>query len=208
VRAKKLFDGGVFGLMQITINAHATLEDIYEWLTPFTEKMSLYFALEVYFPKFRLHPVVRWSEFVQKAQKLKANALWIDLVPIPAMRGKIDLKYKNRERFSINLPEYRKTGLREAWFGTVATKSQQLKVWRAIIRAIRKHTTRGMWIWNDIHETKAFSNRHGFSARVAAQHAQGLELLPFAGGNRLFIEEPGSADGHQLMKPRTRNHDP
>jgi hypothetical protein len=50
-----------------------------------------------------------------------------------------------------------------------------------------------MWIWNDIHSTKAFSDRSGFSARVAAQHAQGLELLPFAGGNRMFIEEPDSA---------------
>jgi hypothetical protein len=179
--------------MQITINAHATLEDIYEWLSPFAENMPLYFALEVYFPKFRLHPLGRWDQFIQKAEKLKANELWIDLVPIPAMRGKVDLKYKNRECFSINLPEYRKTGLREAWFGTVATKEKQLKVWRAIIRAVRKHTTRGMWIWNDIHSTKAFSDRSGFSARVAAQHAQGLELLPFAGGNRMFIEEPDSA---------------
>jgi hypothetical protein len=181
--------------MQITINAHAKLEDIYEWLTPFTEKMPLYFALEVYFPKFRLHPLARWSDFVQKTQKLKANELWIDLVPIPAMRGTIDLKYNNRERFSINLPELRKTGLREANFGTVATKEKHLKVWRAIIRAIRKQTTRGMWIWNDIHHKKAFSKRHGFSARVAEQHAQGLELLPFAGGNRLFIAEPDSASG-------------
>jgi len=179
--------------MQITINAHVTLEDIYEWLAPFADKMSLYFALEVYFPKFRLHPLAHWNQFVQRAQKLKANELWIDLVPIPAMRGQIDLKYKNRERFSIDLPEYRKSGLREVNFGTVATKEKQLKVWRAIIRAVCKNTSRGMWIWNDIHNTKAFSNRHGYSPRVAAQHAQGLELLPFAGGNRLFIAEPDSA---------------
>lgn len=181
--------------MQITIKAHATLEDIYEWLLPIVAKTQLHFALEVYFPKFQLHPFKRWSDFIQKAQKLKANELWIDLVPIPAMRGKIDLKYKNRERFSINLPDYRKSGLREAWFGTVATKQKQLKVWRSIIRTVRKNTIRGMWIWNEIAETKTFSNGHGYSARVAAQHAQGLSLLPFAGGTWLFIEEPefGSA---------------
>ncbi len=157
--------------------------------------MPLYFALEVYFPKFRLQPFARWSQFVETAEKLKANELWIDLVPIPAMRGEEDTRYKNRERFSIHLPEYRKTGLREAWFGTVATKPKQLKVWRAIIRAVRQHTVRGMWIWNDIHKTKAFSNRHGYSPRVAVRHAHGLELLPFAGGHRLFIAEPDSVQG-------------
>ena len=83
--------------------------------------------------------------------------------------------------------------MREASFGTVATKDKHLKVWRAIVRAVRKNTTRGLWIWNDIHQTKAFSDRHGYSASVAAKHAQGLELLPFAGGNRLFIKEPVSA---------------
>jgi hypothetical protein len=179
--------------MQITINAHATPEDIYEWVAPFAEKMPLYFALEVYFPRFLLQPFAHWSQFLPRAEKLKANELWMDLVPIPAMRGKIDLRYQNRERFSISLPQHGKTGLREAWFATMATKLQQLKVWRAIIRAVRKNTTRGMWIWNDIHQTKAFSKRHGFSARVAARHAHGLELLPFGGSTRLFIEEPVSA---------------
>ena len=181
---------GVRHSMQITINALATLDDIYEWIVPFEEKMPLFFALEVYSPKFRLVALKRWRQFVQNAKALKANELWIDIVPIPGMRGKVDLKYKNRERFSINLPNLTKGGLREASFGTVATKQKQLKVWRAIIRAIRKHTTGGMWTWNDMHNTKAFSKHHRYSARVAAQHAQGLNLLPFAGGVELFIAEP------------------
>lgn len=179
--------------MQITINAHATLEDIFEWLTPFAETMPLYFAMEVYFPKFRLHPLKRWSEFISKVEKLKARELWIDLVPIPAMRDRVELKYNNKERFFIHLPEYKQNYLREAWFGTVATKAKQLTIWRAIIRAVRKHTTRGMWIRNDIIHTKAFSKRHGYSSRVGTLHDQGLELLPFAGDNRLCIAEPDSA---------------
>jgi hypothetical protein len=176
--------------MQITINAHATLEDIYEWLTPFVDKASLHVALEVYFPKFRLHPFTRWSQFLHKAQRLQANQLWLDLVPIPPMRSKVDPQYQNRERFSIYLPVYRNNGLQEAWFTTVATKPQQLKVWRAIIRAVRKQTTRGLWIWNDLHQTKTFSKQHGYSPRVAVLHTQGLELLPLGGSNRLFMTEP------------------
>src|SRR6187549_1165120 len=115
---------GVRHSMQITINALATLDDIYEWIVPFEEKMPLFFALEVYFPKFRLVALKRWRQFVQNAEALKANELWIDIVPIPAMRGKVDLKYKNRERFSINLPNLIKSGLREASFGTLATKQK------------------------------------------------------------------------------------
>src|SRR5262249_37290507 len=149
-----------------------------------------YFALEVYFPKFRLVPLKRWDQFVRKAQELGANELWIDLVPIPAMRGKINLTYKNQQRFSIHLPKNTPHGLRESWFGTVATKEQQRRVWRAIIRAVRKYTTGGMWIWSAERQVKGFSNRHRYSPAIAEQHARGLILLPFAGGNQLLIREP------------------
>lgn len=176
--------------MQITIDAFATLEDIGEWLTPFTKKLPLYFALEIYFPKFRLAPLARWEHFVQTSEQLKANELWIDLVKIPSMRGKIDPKYENRERFFINLPERTRSGLREGSFGTVATKEKHLKVWRSIIRAVRRNTTGGMWIWNDMMKTKYFSDRHRYSAKIAELHANGLRLRPFAGGNEVFINEP------------------
>lgn len=176
--------------MQITIAAFATIDDIRDWITPFAEKTPLYFALVVYFP-YRVIPLTHWDHFVKKTSALRANELWIDLVPIPASRrGKIDPKYKNRERFIVNLPEFRKIGLCEANFGTVATKEKHLKVWRAIIRAVRKRTIGGMWIWNNIHRTKGFSNRQRYSPNVAALHAKGLNLMPFAGGNDVFIDEP------------------
>jgi len=110
------------------------------------------------------------------------------------MRGKLDPNYKNRERFIINLPEMTKSGLREGSFGTVATKEKHLKVWRSIIRAIRKNSTGGMWIWNDVMKTKGFWDRSRYSPRVAELHGKGLRLRPFAGDNEVFIHEP-NADG-------------
>jgi hypothetical protein len=190
----RLYGENLDSFMQITINAFATLEEIAEWLTPFTKKTPLYFVLEVYFPKKRFIPISRWEQFVDKARTLKANELWIDLVPIPTSRGKLDPKYKNRERFSINLPEMTKSGFREGWFGTVATKEKHLKVWRSIIRAIRKNTTGGMWIWNDVMKTKGFWDRSRYSPKIAELHAKGLRLRPFAGGNEVFISEP-NVDG-------------
>jgi hypothetical protein len=176
--------------MQITINAFATLEEIADWFAPFAEKQALHFALEVYFAKRQMVPLARWDQFVDKARAVNANELWIDLVPISVLRGKIDPKYKNRERFSISLPELTKSGLREGWFGTVATKEKHLKVWRSLIRVIRKNTTGGMWIWNDMMKTKGFWNRSRYSPKIAELHAQGLRLRPFAGGNEVFIQEP------------------
>ncbi len=176
--------------MQITIKAFATLEEIAEWLTPFAEKMPLYFVLEVYFPKEKFIPLLRWEQFVEKANETGANELWFDIVPIPTNRGNLDPKYKNRERFFIQLPTLTKSGLREGCFGTVAVKERHLKVWRSIIRAIRKNTTGGMWIWNDLTKTKGRSDRSRFSPKIAKLHAKGLMLRPFAGDNDIFIHEP------------------
>jgi hypothetical protein len=112
--------------MQITINSFATLEEIADWLAPFAAKMSLYLVLYIYFPKPRFVPI-KFDQLVGKARSLRANELWIDLVAIPTKRGKLDTKYKNRERFIINLPQITKSGLREGSLGTVATKEKHLK---------------------------------------------------------------------------------
>jgi hypothetical protein len=179
--------------MQITINAFATLEEIADWVTPFAAKMQLYLVLYIYFPKPRFIPV-KLDELVGKARMLKANEVWIDLVPITTLREKLDPGYKNRERFIIQLPAMTRSGLREGNFGTLATKEKHLKVWRSIIRVIRKNTTGGMWVWNDVMKTKGFWNRSQYSPKVAELHAKGLRLRPFAGDNELFIQEP-NADG-------------
>ncbi len=195
--------------MQITINAFATLDDIAEWLTPFAEKSPLHFVLVVHFPKRfvplarwhfvlvvhfpkRFVPLARWEQFVAKARATKATELWLDLVPIPTARGKLDPKYNNRERFIVHLPEITESGLREGNFGTVATKEKHLITWRSIVRAVRKNTTGGMWIWNGLHKTKGFSDRSRYSPRIAELHAQGLRLRPFVGDNDVFVREPTS----------------
>lgn len=184
--------------MQITINAFATLQEIEDWLTPFAAKIPLYLVLYTYFPKDRFVPIML-EQFVEKTRTLRANELWIDLVPITTMRGKLDPKYKNQERFIIDLPAMTKSGLREGNFGTVATKEKQLKVWRSIIRAIRKHSTGGMWSWNDVIKTKYFCDRSRYSPKIAESHAQGLRLRPFAGDNEVFIQEP-NIDGELTIE--------
>jgi hypothetical protein len=180
--------------MQITITAFATLEEIGAWLAPFAAKMPLYLVLEIYFPKARFVPI-KFNQFVAKSRTLMANELWIDLVPILTKRGKLDPKYKNQQRFFIYLPQMTKSGLREGNFGTVATKEKHLKVWRSIIRAIRRSTTGGMWIWNDIMKTSWFSDRSRYSCKIAEMHAEGLRLRPFDGGNEIFIRQP-DAEGN------------
>lgn len=175
--------------MQITINAFASLEEIAAWIAPFAEKMPLHFVFVLYFPK-RYVPLARWEQFVEQARATGAREVWFDLVPILTDGKELDPKYKNQERFFIHLPEMTKSGLREAWFGTLATREKHLKVWRSIIRAIRKNTTGGMWIWNDVMKTKGFWDRSRYSPEIAELHANGVRLCPFAGGNEVFIREP------------------
>lgn len=176
--------------MQISISAFATLEDIAAWLAPFAEKIPLHFALEVYFPENKVIPLAHWNQFVEISRRLSANELWIDLAPIPSARGDIDSSRRRSHRFFVNLPEWTKKGLREGDFWTLATKESHLKIWRSLIRVVRKNTTGGVWVQNAVTKRSGCWNRSRYSADVAERHANGLRLFPFAGGNEMFINKP------------------
>ena len=44
-------------------------------------------------------------------------------------------------------------------------------------------------------KARGFYKNIRYSPGVAELHRQGLQLLPFAGGNRLFIDEPAEPSG-------------
>jgi len=177
--------------LQITVSVLATREEIRDWLTYQAGRFDLYFALVRYWPGFEVLPLATWSEFDQHKDAEHWREVWIDLRPVRhPCKGQLDCCSKNPDRLELQLPDRRPEGLREGRLGTLSEDAAHLRVWRAVIRYFHKQSIAGVWVVNASSGARGFSNKIRYSPGVAELHRQGLQLLPFAGDNRLCIEEP------------------
>jgi hypothetical protein len=176
--------------MQTTVSVFATRDEIQTWLACQAERFDLHFALVRHWPEFSVIPLMDWQHFKEQEQAVQAREVWIDLRPVRHQcKGQLDCCDKNHDRLALQLPQLGPEGLREGSLGTLAADEVHLRVWRSIIRYFRGHTTAGVWVVNPASNARVFYNRIRYSPGIAALHRNGLQLLPFAGRSRGFIEE-------------------
>jgi hypothetical protein len=182
--------------LQITVSVLATRDEIRDWLAYQAGRFDLHFALVRYWPQFAVVPLAEWGEFDQHKDAEAWREVWIDLRPVrDQCEGQKDCCSQNQDRLALQLPEIRPEGLREGNLGTLSEDEAHLRVWRAIIRYFRTQTATGVWVFNPSSGARGFYKNIRYSAGVAEQHRQGLQLLPFAGDNRVFIAEPNAEPG-------------
>jgi len=176
--------------LQITVSVLATRDEIRDWLAYQAGRFDLHFALVQYWPEFKVVPLAAWSEFDQHKDAEQWREVWIDLRPVRhRCKGQLDCCSQNPDRLALQLPDRRPEGLREGRLGTLSEDEAHLRVWRAVIRYFRKQTTAGVWVVNESSGARGLYKNIRYSPGIAELHREGLSLLPFAGGNRLFIEE-------------------
>jgi hypothetical protein len=174
----------------------ATRDEIRDWLAYQAGRFDLHFALVRYRPEFEVVPLAAWGEFDQHKDAEHWREVWIDLRAVRhRCKGQMNCCSQNKDRLALQLPEMRPEGLREGDLGTLSEDEAHLRVWRAVIRYFRKQTTAGMWVLNPATRARGFYKNIRYSSGIAELHRQGLQLLPFAGGNRVFIEEPDTEPG-------------
>ncbi len=177
--------------MQITVSVLATRDEIRDWIAYQAGRFDLHFALVRYWPEFEVVPLAAWSEFDKQKDAEQWREVWIDLRLVRhKCKGQLDCCSQNRDRLALQLPDRRPEGLREGRLGTLSEDEAHLRVWRAVIRYFRKQTSAGVRVVNESSEARGLYKNIRYSPGIAELHRQGLQLLPFAGGNRLFIEEP------------------
>lgn len=182
--------------MQITVSVLATRDEIRDWLAYQARRFDLHFALVQYWPEFAVVPLAGWEEFDQHKGAESWREVWIDMQPVRQhCKGQMDCCSQNQDRLALQLPEMRPEGLRQGNLGTLSEDETHLRVWRAVIRYFRKQTTAGVWVLNPSSRARGFYKNIRYSAGVAELHRQGLQLLPFAGGNRVYIAEPEAEPG-------------
>jgi hypothetical protein len=186
--------------MQITMSFFATHGEVIDWMTHLTDRFNLHFALVKYWPKWQALAMKSWSDIA--TQDVKPNEVWIGLDAL-ATEGSTQMESVRQKpnRLSIHLPEIRPEGLREGMMGTLSEQPTHQKIWKAIMRHFKKNMKSGMWVCNPTNvnwtkspvaclRTKKFYKNHWYSPMIADLNRQGLSLLPFAGRNIMFVDEP------------------
>ncbi len=180
--------------MQISVSLLATRDEIGAWLAYQAVRFDLYFALVHYQPEFELVPLTEWTEHDRHKDHEGWREIWVGLGSFNTRyRSHLDCVDKHPNRLVVQLPEQRPLGLREGSLATLSQDEEHLRVWRSIIRYFRKQTTAGAWVVNPAFGTKGYYKNIRYSPGIAALHRAGLHLLPFAGGNQVFIDEPDVA---------------
>lgn len=177
--------------MQITVTLFITKNEIFDWMSIQAKKHDLYFAIVKYWPNFEVIPLQNWEQFKEQDQIHNPREIWIDIKPVKYdCHDQKDCCEKNPNRLSFQLPEMKENGLCEGILGTVTEDQIRLKKWKSVLRFFRNKTKPGMWVFNPHNKAKGFYKQLRYSAEIEELHQKGLQLLPIAGWNIVYINEP------------------
>ncbi|WP_027360580.1 hypothetical protein [Desulforegula conservatrix] len=177
--------------MQITVTLFITKNEIFNLLKKQTDKHDLYFAIVKYWPNFEVIHLHSWEQFLEQDQIHNPRELWIDIKPIEVnCNGQRDCCDKNTNRLSFQFPHMKENGLCEGMLGTMCEDEVILKKWKSVLRFFQSKTTAGMWMQNPHNNAKGFYKHLRYSPEIKKLHENGLNLLPIAGWNMVYINEP------------------
>ncbi len=175
--------------MQISI--FITKNEIFNLIKREADKRKLYFAIVKYRPEFQVIPLENWEQFMEQDQIHKPRELWIDINPVKYdCHAQGDCCGKNPNRLSFQLPQMKENGLCEGVLSTMTEDEIRLKIWKSVLRFFRSKTTAGMWVLNPHSKAKSFYKHLRYSKAIDELHQKGLQLLPVAGWNLIFINKP------------------
>ena len=96
---------------------------------------------------------------------------------------------KNPNYLSIHLGKLTNEGLIQSSVGGITDNLEYAKIWRKIIKNIRKNTSTGLWIVNPNINVKEFDKNARFSNGAYDLAKEGVKLLQIAGWNYYVVGE-------------------
>jgi hypothetical protein len=90
----------------------------------------------------------------------------------------------------VMFPEMTSEGLRSGSLDLIQKQPMNLDIWKALVADVKKHTTAGMWVYIKFNGRKVFDKDLRYTPGIVDLTRQGVQLLPFAGGNLVTVDEP------------------
>lgn len=110
--------------------------------------------------------------------------------PDLAVTSPFEFVSKNQRALVIDVGTLQEGKLRESAIYAKTGEEGDIKMWRDLVADLRKRTHAGLWGLNSSTGAKHFYKQNRYTAAVAREAEHGLQLVPLAGSNRFFVEEP------------------
>jgi hypothetical protein len=177
--------------MKNTILFHSTPEELQGWLSRWTVQFPLHAVGCSFFPAQRVLVARNTASSPDDYSKFNEIILGLDADTLAEFC--VDPKSSIYPAgFRIMPPEMTSDGLRSGSLDLIQKEPMNLDIWRALVADVRKHTTAGMWLYIKFNGRKVFNKDLRYTPGIVELTGQGVQLLPFAGGNPVTIDEPPS----------------
>lgn len=178
-----------------TIRFFATPEELHGFIEQWREKFHLCIGLVEYHSIRRVRPLGNGETLAAVWNPLHGlgtefRELWLSTGPLDISgTNDSEVRDKNRNVLSLDLPEQESGLLTEASLGTVTTDEAHLKQWKKIVSDVKKATDPGMWISDRAARNKSFYKvaRYTKGASSLAQNGWGLRSFE---GFDASVDEP------------------
>lgn len=174
----------------ISIGFHATPEEIYSFAYQMVEEYNLKVVASKISPQFEFR-IIEQSYFLENEAYLCSSRFIIlcDQFTNELSNDYNSFLIQNIDNLIIQLGEITSEYMKESTIGTRCQDSEKLKIWKSIIKQLKKQMHQGVWAVNPNSESKSKCKNNYYSEGALIAYKSGVVMKAFAGWNEYqFVE--------------------
>lgn len=169
---------------------HATKDELINIIDKCIYKYNLYIVCIKIFPEFECE-MVRKEEFKEKFNSTK-NIKFISLYnyePNVSVKEYNDFLDTNKDGLLCYVGEQKIDSLKESYISTITDDVYTLKIWKSIIRSIKRSMIKGAWVANPYNSARKYHKDINYTVGAKKLFEEGVKILPVAGWNFYILEK-------------------
>lgn len=178
-------------MVKVNIIFHALPTEIITFAGEWADRHNLYMTAIDFFP-FRVH-VLRTAIELQghvESAGMPRRICLSTRQPDATASSPLDFMNRNSSSLVLDIGKYADRTLVESVLSAKTERKEELRIWRLLASDLKSRTTAGLWGLNPTTGAKHYYRDHRYTSTVARETGHGLQLVPVAGWNLLFIDEP------------------
>lgn len=179
-------------MSSISNQFHALPEELFYLVTTWVKEFDFRIVEMQLFPEFRvaeLHSIANLEGSVIKQEETYSICLGL-LPPDLSIDSRLGFFEKNPDYLVLNIGRLTKEGLRESFLSGMTNDQNLIKIWRKLVRHLRKETFTGLWATTPDASAKGFYKNARFTKGARELANNGTKLLSSGLWVYYVIDEP------------------
>ncbi|MCA1321960.1 hypothetical protein LC085_18860 [Bacillus tianshenii] len=167
---------------KINIGFHATNDEISKRIDSIMVQFKLTAIIVKLWPEFEFQIIDKVT--IETKDECFNSARFIFLckeIPSPLSENYHEFLSQNVESLVLQIGERTEESIRESTIGTIANKSENIRLWKKIIGIFKKEMYQGVCVMDPTSGKKKYYKNHYFTIKAKNAYEQGIKMKAFAG---------------------------